>query len=347
MYIDQPHRKARAISKVILVAACLCAQTLGCRSSRGPEDTSPSSSTTARPIRLGAYFWPGSFWIDVANKKGWFKEAGLNVECIDTNADYFGSMGELVKGNLDFVGFTFYDFVLTNARGGGLCGILCSDVSYGADALIARPEIRTGKDLKGKKVGVPKGTYLEFMLNVIARREGLDLDNVVTVEINPEFAAKEIVSKKLAAVMTWEPFATEAVKAVGGKRLFTTAELPGISASVYALRQDFAKSRPEEVHRMVEVWERATEYIKTHREEAYEIVAEVNRKPIEVVRQLAAIDKTLDRHENQLAFSYASGFDSLHGTWRQMNDFMLDRGLIEHPLDSEKYLDASFFMSLK
>src|SRR5262249_31708417 len=43
------------------------------------------SAQAAAPIRLGTYQWPGSFWIEIATAKGWFKEEGLNVERIDVD----------------------------------------------------------------------------------------------------------------------------------------------------------------------------------------------------------------------------------------------------------------------
>ena len=65
-----------------------------CKPAPGPSAT-PTSST---PIRVGAAYWPGFYWMDVAQEKGWFKEAGLNVEWVDTNADYFASFDDLVSG---------------------------------------------------------------------------------------------------------------------------------------------------------------------------------------------------------------------------------------------------------
>jgi hypothetical protein len=55
----------------------------------------------------------------------------------------------------------------------------------------------------------------------------------------------------------------------------------------------------------------------------------------------------LDLADNGRAFSYAAGFDSLHGSWRRMNDFMLDRGLVAARVDSPEHLDSSFIRLLE
>ena len=57
---------------------------------------------TRAPIRLGTYEWPGSYWIDVAWEKGWFAEAGLNVERVNVDTKYFESLDQVVAGKIDF-----------------------------------------------------------------------------------------------------------------------------------------------------------------------------------------------------------------------------------------------------
>jgi len=57
--------------------------------------------------------------------------------------------------------------------------------------------------------------------------------------------------------------------------------------------------------------------------------------------------RVLDLADNGRAFSYAAGFESLHGSWRRMNDFMLDRGLVTTRVDSAAHLDADFIRRLE
>src|SRR5712691_126502 len=71
--------RTRTICRLLL-SACL----LGCGR---PHPAAPSHP----PLRVAAYYWPGMYWIDIANDLGWFREAGLNVAIVDTNADYFAS----------------------------------------------------------------------------------------------------------------------------------------------------------------------------------------------------------------------------------------------------------------
>ena len=73
----------------------------------------------------------------------------------------------------------------------------------------------------------------------------------------------------------------------------------------------------------------------------------MNKKTREEIRQSAQIDKILGWRENELAFSFAASFDSLHGVTRQINDFMIAKGITSRKLDSGQFLDGSFIRALK
>src|SRR6266567_8383015 len=101
----------------------------------------PAVQHVPPPIRIASYQWPGSYWIDIAWKKGWFAEAGLNVERVDVNLKYFKSLDEVASGKLDVMGFSQFDLVQHVAAGNDLVGIAAVDYSVGAEALVARPGI--------------------------------------------------------------------------------------------------------------------------------------------------------------------------------------------------------------
>ena len=51
--------------------------------------------------------------------------------------------------------------------------------------------------------------------------------------------------------------------------------------------------------------------------------------------------------DNQVAFSYAAGFESMHGTARRINAFMIASGMTTERLDSLDFLDARFVLALR
>jgi len=297
-------------------------------------------------IRLGTYEWPGSYWIDIAWKKGWFAEAGLNVERVDTDLRYFESLDDVVAGRLDGTGFSQFDLVRHAAAGHDLVGVAAIDYSEGAEALIARPGFHSLSDLRGKRLALHRGTYLEYLLSLLAERDGVDLKDLILVDRSGDTALAELVAGRVDAVFVWEPYATQAQNAVDGVRIFSTAEIPSLTYSVFALRKPFVDAHPEEVQALLEVWQRSVEFIREHPREACDIVAQSFKEPVDSVRNLMLTDRILDAADNGRAFSYAAGFESLHGSWRRMNDFMIERGLVTRRVESPRYLDSRFIRAL-
>ncbi len=308
----------------------------------------PVSELKARaPIRLGTYEWPGSYWIDVAWVKGWFAEAGLNVERVDTDRKYFESLDAVVSGQIDAMGFAQFDLVRYVAAGHDLVGVAAIDYSEGAEAIVARPGIRFLRDLRGKTIALHRGTYLEYLLDIVAEREGMKLDDFVLVDRASEDAAlADLKAGKVDAVFVWEPYAAQAQAAVDGVRLFSTAEFPGLTYNVLSLRREFVTARPADVAALLRVWQRAVQFIRENPNETCVIVAKLFNEPLAGAKEMMRTDRILDVADNSRAFSYAAGFESLHASWRRMNDFMLERGLATARVDSPDHLDARFVNAL-
>lgn len=325
---------------VLVLVLAVAALATGCGSS-GDEAQSRA------PIRLGTYEWPGSYWIDVAWEKGWFAEAGLAVERVDTDRKYFQSLDDVAAGSLDATGFSQFDLVKYVAAGHDLVGVAAIDYSDGAEALVARPGIRNLRDLRGKRIALHRGTYLEYLLDIFAEKEGLTLNEFQLLDRAGETAVEDLQLGRADAVFVWEPYATDAQNAVDGKRLFSTAEIPGLTYNVLSFRRDFVKARPEDVQKLLRVWERSVQYIRENPQETCVIIAKAFNEPLEGARDMMRTDRILDQSDNSRAFSYAAGFESLHGSWRRMNDFMLERGLVKRRVDSPAHLDSRFVNSLE
>jgi len=311
-----------------------------------PAAPQPGVASSAPLIRVGANCWPGNYWIDIAHTQGWFKEAGLNVEWVDTNADFFASLHDLASGKLDLAVFSFYDFVSFNAQGKDLVGVIACDYSSGVDALVARRGIESVRGLAGKKLALPKGTYLESLFNRAAERAGLDPTTVTIVDVLLEKVHEEFIAGRADAMFAAEPFVSEGVAKGDGAIIFSTKEAVGIEGGIGTLRRQFVQERPADVQALLAVWNRTTEFIKTQPDEAFAIVATVNKKTLDEVKAFAANDKILDLRENRTAFTYAAGLDSLHGSLREISDYLVRRGLATKKVDSTEVLDDRFLRAL-
>jgi NitT/TauT family transport system substrate-binding protein len=308
-------------------------------SPQSPDDNNP-------PMRIASYYWPGMYWVDIARHKGWFEEAGLSAEFPNVNADYYGALEELSNGSLDTLTVWMFDLIKRRQQGSPLVMVLATDESDGSEALIASPGIESVQQLKNRRVGVALGTALVYELDAMLSRFGLDLDDVVLVDIAPEKAAEELATQNVAAVITWEPFSS-AAEAAGGTKLYDSSSLPGLVVAGMTFRESFIKQRPEDIQRMVRVWRRATDYISNHRAEAFTIVAEAQGVTVEEVASFAETTAILGLRDNIKAFTYASGLESLFGSARKINRFLIKREPdITDSVDGVSVLDGQFVREL-
>jgi NitT/TauT family transport system substrate-binding protein len=181
----------------------------------------------------------------------------------------------------------------------------------------------------------------------VLAREGLAMSDVTLVDMPGEQAHERLAAGVVDAVVTWEPALTEAVEKAHGHKLWDSTIIPGISPSVTVTRAPVVRERPEDLQKLLGIWQRGTEFIQQHPEEAFAIVARVNKKTLTEVRQFAAVDRLLDRRANLVAFSYGAGFDSLHGSTRMMNDFLAKEKLAPKPIDSIALLNDRFLKAMK
>ncbi len=300
----------------------------------------------AAPLKLQAYLWPGAFWVDIASDQGWFTEAGLEVEVVNTNADYFGALAAIADGRLDVGFFTLFDAIRFRREGADLVCVAAVDQSDGMDGIVARHGIASVTALRHKRVGVAKGSYNDYILGVVLAYEGMARTDLTIVDVPGEQSPAALARGAVDAAVTWEPYLTDAKARSNGRKLWDSSRIPGISPSMLTTRRAVARSRTAELQKLLQIWQRGAEFIRRRPDDAFVIVARVNKVPLATVRALAALDRVLTLRDNLDAFSYAQGFTSLHGTIRVMNDYFARQGTAGPSVDSDALLDPRFLKGL-
>jgi len=106
-------------------------------------------------------------------------------------------------------------------EGASLLRILTSIATLDMNSIVADRArgISRPVDLKGKTVGVTRGTTGEFFLGVFLTFQGLTLEDVQLVNLRPKELQAALAQGRVAAVSTWEPFAEEVKTALGDRGL--------------------------------------------------------------------------------------------------------------------------------
>jgi NitT/TauT family transport system substrate-binding protein len=133
-----------------------------------------------RRIHYGTTTSTAHLPIWVAKDAGLFAKNGLNVEPVQIRGGALITMG-IMSGQLPFSGAGAESIVAARVEGGDVVLLACpvdSDPVY----LIARPEIKSPAELKGKATAVTRlGSTTHFYLRAALRQVGIDPEKEVTI----------------------------------------------------------------------------------------------------------------------------------------------------------------------
>lgn len=330
MHLSSFYRRSRTLLAVI--ATCLASLGLHAKD----------------PLKIAYSDWPGWVAWDIAIKKGWFAEEGVEVEFLWF--DYVASMEAYSAGQVDAVCMTNGDALVTGATGKPSVGIILNDYSNGNDMIVAAPGIKSFKDLKGKKIGLEEG-FVEHLLFLNAlEKHGMSLEDVTIVNTPTNETPQVLASGAVDAIGAWQPNSGQALKTVNGsKPVFTSAEAPGIIYDLLYVSPESLESRRDEWQKVTKVWYRIVDYLKDEKnfDEALAILAaRVSVKP-EEYEPFFAGTYILSLDEALAAWKKTEGLQSVYGSSLEVDAFNRDVGVYEKAQDVDKYLDASLTEALK
>ena len=232
-----------------------------------------ASVHAADKIRIGfpdlaAPFVP----LAVGEKKGFFQEQGIQAEFIRINPAI--ALQALVGGEIDY--YTVLGPGVAAAIRGVPVKLVAAYVPVAPTALIARPEIKSVPELKGKTVGINAyGGALEAMARLIFKHFGLDPDNEVkflaTGPVDSRFGA---MTQGLTVATLGSPPIDFLGKKLGFVVLARAHELFSFPVSGLIASVKKIKERPDEVTRVIKAGIKANRYIRENRDGTLPVMVE-------------------------------------------------------------------------
>ena len=299
----------------------------------------------AAKLKVAYSDWPGWVAWEIGIKKGWFKEAGVDIEFVWM--DYVASMEAYGAGKLDGVCMTNGDALVTGDAGKPSVGIIINDYSNGNDMLVATKDIPDVKALKGKTVGLEEGFVPHLLTLKALEQNGMKDTDITILNTATDKTPEVLKSGKVAAICAWQPNSGAALKEVpGSKPIFTSADAPGLIYDVlFVGPKTLARDREDWV-KVAKVWYRIVEYMKDEEntEEALEILsARVKVKPEEYEPFLDGTH-ILGPDEVKKIWAKGDGLDSIYGSTKVSDAFNVKFSVYKSPLPIETYLDPSITM---
>jgi len=212
----------------------------------------------------------------LADRLGYFEEAGLKVSMINTGSGT-KALQAVVSGGADMTAGSFEHVIQLQGRGQDIKAIVKFGRYYGNVLGVVSQRAKDYKspaDMKGWKIGVSAtGASSQFFVALLLAKHGVKPDEVSFIGVGqgPSGIAAVRTGKNLDAIAVTDPTITELenskdiIVVADSRNLKGTVEVYGgetVSGVVYT-RGDFIKQNPNTVQATVTAMIRALEWIKT------------------------------------------------------------------------------------
>lgn len=313
-----------------------------------PAPSAVAAAPSAAPTPSGsglkiAYSdWPGWVAWEIAIQKGWFKEAGVDVEF--KWFDYVPSMEAFSAGKVDAVCMTNGDALVTGATGGKSVSIIVNDYSDGNDMIVAKPGITSVAQLKGKTVGVEVGFVDHLLLLHALKSANLKESDIKLKNVKTDETPQALKSGEVDAIGAWQPSSGAALKEVpGSKPIFTSHDVPGLIYDMLAVNpKSLAEHRADWI-KVAKVWDRVASFVNDQKnlDEAAKIMsARVGLSP-DQYKGIMKGTHIMGLAEGKKHWAKAEGLTSVYGSNKIVDDFNVKNTVYKAPEKVDEYLDPS------
>lgn len=251
----------KTILKTILIVSILSVASFSLQDAR------------AERIRIGVTNYNLTYLsAGVALKRGFFKAEGLETEIVRMTPDV--SVMALTGGDIDYS--MLFGLMVRSAVRGLPLRVVANFMDSSPLALIARPQYKSLKDLKGKTLGVSTfGATPEIASRMVFKQAGIDPEkDIKVVALRTDDARMAALKEGIVDVIVIAPPADVEMRKLGFNvvaRVDEVFKFPyvGLGANVRKI-----KERPNEVKRTIKAMIRANRYIRENRDGAIQVLNE-------------------------------------------------------------------------
>ena len=297
------------------------------------------------PFKIGLSVWVGFGPVHLAKAKGFFSGQGVDVEIVPIEDVKLG-YAALAAKRIEAYGGTPQSLLINMKPDTPFVMVMTLDDSKGGDGIVAKKEITTLADLKGKRVAFLEGSISQFYLNYALKRVGLSEKDVTAVSMTAGDAGAAFVANRVDAAVTWEPWLTRAKATPHGHILIDSTQTPGVIIDTLVVRDDVVKSRPDDVRKVVRAIHQAVDYWKANTKDANAIMSKELggwlKDPKDFEGALAGA-KLYERADNQRFMGTKQNPGEMYKLVRDVIEFWRETGkLLWKDVKPEDVINSSF-----
>ncbi|MED4583381.1 ABC transporter substrate-binding protein [Brevibacillus choshinensis] len=328
----------------LLLSVMVALTAVGCGSSNQANQAKPAEGSNAAapasktPLKVTLPTWTGYGPLFLAKEKGLFEKHGVDVELsiIEGLAE---RKQALAGGQVDGMATALDVQVTLAAAGVPMQVVWLLDDSFGGDGIIAKNEIATVADLKGKKVAFEQGSTSHMLILTALKQANLTDKDVEMVQMSAGDAGAAFVAGKVDAAVTWEPWLSKATQA-NGKVLLSTKDLSGIIVDTVGFKKDVIEQRPDDIKAFVAAMSDAMDYWKQNTDESNQIMAKGLKIDLAEFTSTVPGLKFLHKEDNKKLFGDGKG--DIYVSTKNAIDFYMEQKLIDNAPKPEDVLNSTF-----
>src|SRR6478672_3645256 len=210
--------------------------------------------------------------VAVAQKKGFFKDENIDAEIIRMNPNV--AITALATGDVDYC--QLFGAVIGGAIAGLPVRIVAGFLDNWPMTLIAQPEYKSLKDLKGKTLGISSfGATPDVGARLMLQQAGVDPEKDIKVlALGSDAARLTALKQRVVDVVVISPPADAQMEKQGYRILARAYELFSFPYLGLGTHLKKIRERPEEIRRAIKAAVRANRFIRDNREEAVRVLVD-------------------------------------------------------------------------
>jgi ABC-type nitrate/sulfonate/bicarbonate transport system substrate-binding protein len=259
--------KGIGIVVVFLAAFLICAS---CDHSHSKAPTALSVehlSVGTSEIALSSLIW-------IARERGYFAEQGLDIDFKLYESGHL-AVQDLLAGHLDLATATEFAAVRGFMDRADLRIVSVLDRAEDQQ-LVARKDRGIGQtaDLKGKRIGLAKGSSAEYYLHLLLILHDIPLQEVQMIDLLPSEQVKSLARGDVDAVVVWEPFTAMAKKKLGANAVSWSSQSGLKDYWLLLSTNEVVRKRGRAIQRFLAALVSAEDFIRDNVAEARRIMQE-------------------------------------------------------------------------
>jgi NitT/TauT family transport system substrate-binding protein len=297
----------------------------------------------AETIHMLAPTWLGFAPVYVANDLGCFKEEGLEVD-YKFEDDRTNVLAAYARGDIDVDMRTVGEHQ-GRPRDANTPGVIIGtiDESVGGDGVITDDATKSVADLKGKTVAAEPNIPARLLLQLELKKQGLKLSDLQIKDIATADTGAVFADSSIAAIATYEPFMTQAVKSStrpGARVLLSSKDYRGIIIDVITARREDLAAKPKKYASFLKCIYKAIDYSKAEPDKYAELAApHFGLSVADVKDTLATSLAYTPLADAQAYLGKAGARGKLHDIFDEVMQLNLDNGAADNKLDSNQQID--------